>query len=110
MYYGYIRKLDESSQYIGFCVLINGAMFTDISKLFSVFENAFSALVFKGSILSINNKGDISSEAYTLADKEDDIKEIAALIKNGLEDSEPHMEPLRQLTFRWRTQTIKLLI
>lgn len=94
MYYGYIRKLDESSQYIGFCVLINGAMFTDISKLFSVFENAFSALVFKGSILSINNKGDISSEAYTLADKEDDIKEIAALIKNGLEDSEPHMEPL----------------
>lgn len=97
MYYGYIRKLDESSQYIGFCVLINGAMFTDIGKLFSVFENVFSALVFKGSILSINNKGDISSEAYTLADKEDDIKEIAALIKNGLEDSEPHMEPLPPL-------------
>ena len=43
MYYGYVRKLDNNSQYIGFCVLLNGSMFSNISILFSIFENLKSA-------------------------------------------------------------------
>lgn len=65
MYYGYVRKLDHPAQYIGFCILLNGMMLSDISKLFALFEEAFAYLVSRGDIITFNKQGDIISKTKT---------------------------------------------
>lgn len=41
MYYGYIRRLTRTEDYMGFCILLNGVMLTRIEQLAAVFEKAF---------------------------------------------------------------------
>ena len=83
MYYGYIRKLDVSHQYIGFCVLLNGVMFSRIGDLFHVFEEAVSELVSKGEILEFDDKGNIESRIEYLCDKSQEVERITSFIRNG---------------------------
>ncbi len=85
MYYGYIRKLDSESQYIGFCVLLNGVMFSEIGGLFSVFENAISNLVENGSIICFNEKAEIISNTTSLAETSNEVAKIASFISNSIE-------------------------
>ena len=83
MYYGYIRKLDVSHQYIGFCVLLNGVMFSRIGDLFHVFEEAVSELVSKEEILEFDDKGNIESRIEYLCDKSQEVERITSFIRNG---------------------------
>lgn len=84
MYYGYIRKLDNSLQYIGICVLLNGVMFKQIDNLFTIFENAFADLVSRGNIIGFNDKGNIVSYVLDLKEKQDEIDKIATFVKRQL--------------------------
>lgn len=84
MYYGYIRNLDADSQYIGFCVLLNGVMFSQIGRLFSVFENAVKDLVAQGEILQLNERGDMISPVANLYEKRHEIGRISSIIQNKI--------------------------
>lgn len=84
MYYGYIRKLDYSGQYIGFCVLLNGIMFSKVRMLFSVFERAVADLVTRGEILYLNEKGNITSAINNLSVRQQGVERIVIDIQNQI--------------------------
>lgn len=86
IYYGYIRKLDVSSQYIGFCVLLNGIMFSQIGRLFPIFENAVADLVARGEILHFTIRGDITSSIKNLNERQQEVERIASVIQNQINE------------------------
>ena len=88
IYYGYLRKLDVESQFIGFCVLLNGLMLSRIDSLFSIFENAVSDIVARGEILSLNMRGEVFSQVINLYDHQQEIERITSIIKYGFADLE----------------------
>lgn len=99
MYYGYVRKLDKSSQYIGFCVLLNGMMFSNISNLFAIFENAIAELVSRGDIIAFNENGDIISITSSLANQQQEISDIIAIIRNGMDGMESYTKSLPPVNY-----------
>ena len=99
MYYGYIRKLDDESRYIGFCVLINGLMFSNISNLFPLFENVTAEIVSRGNILGFNEHGDIVPTVGMLADKLQDVKTITSSIKNVIDGMEVFTKSLPPINY-----------
>lgn len=86
IYYGYIRKLDVSSQYIGFCVLLNGIMFSQIGRLFPIFENAVADLVARGEILHFSDRGNITSSIANLNEKQQEVERIVSVIQNQISE------------------------
>lgn len=97
MYYGYIRKLDDEAQYIGFCVLLNGIMFSNVKKLFPIFENAFSDIVARGEILHLDDYGNTTTDIVSLAQKQNEVERIARILKNDvdtLEDTAKRLPPV----------------
>lgn len=94
MYYGYIRKLDQTSQYIGFCVLLNGVIYKNPSALFPIFENAVADLVAIGRIISFNEEGEIVAQVNNLSTEEEEIERISGLIRNSIGDLASQTQPL----------------
>lgn len=84
MYYGYVRKLDVSPQYIGLCILLNGIMFLEPKNLFPIFENAVADMVVKGRILQFDENGKIFSQLVYLNGRQNEIKRIATIIGNEI--------------------------
>ena len=82
IYYGYIRKLDINSQYIGFCVLLNGLMLSQIGRLFPIFENIVADLVTRGDIIHFNVRGDITASIDNLNQKQQEIERVITIIQN----------------------------
>lgn len=99
MYYGYVRKLDNDSQYIGFCVLLNGIMFSNISSLFPIFESAVTELVSNGDILSFNERGEIVSRIDSLVEKQNEITRISSVIRNGIDGMEAYTKSLPSISY-----------
>lgn len=97
IYYGYIRKLDVDSQYIGFCVLLNGVMFSHIERLFPVFENAIADMAAKGSVLHFNDRGDLTSSTVNLYEAQNEVERIIQILQiqiSGLESNIQKMPPV----------------
>ena len=84
MYYGYIRGLDNLLGYIGFCVLVNGMMLTQISQLFKIFEEEVAEMATKGEIISLNNKEEIIPVISSLNEKVYEIGLIASDLQNRI--------------------------
>lgn len=99
MYYGYIRKLEDKSQYIGFCVLLNGMMFTNISNLFPLFENTIAEIVSRGNILGFDEEGSIVPTASTLAGKLQEVSVITSSIKNVIDGMAVYTKPLPPVNY-----------
>lgn len=99
MYYGYVRKLDNDSQYIGFCVLLNGIMFSNISSLFPIFESAVTELVSNGDILSFNERGEIISRIDSLVEKQNEVTRISSVIRNGIDGMEAYTKSLPSVSY-----------
>ena len=99
MYYGYIRQLDKHSQYIGFCVLFNGMMLTNVSNLFTVFENAIAEMVSRGDIIAFNEQGDIVSTTNSLANKLQEVNAVTAIIRNGMDGMESYTKSLPPVNY-----------
>lgn len=81
MYYCYLRKLLQK-QYIGFCVLLNGVMITDIAKLFSCFENVITGLVVNGDILQFEDNGNIVSKIDQLYMRQQSVNQTVSFLKS----------------------------
>lgn len=84
MYYGYIRKLDTNSQYIGFCILLNGSMFSRATELFPIFENAVSELALKGEILKLQENGNLTSSTNDLRNHPGEVRRIGFIISSDI--------------------------
>lgn len=85
MYYGYVRKLDAYSQNIGFCVLLNGVMFSKIGPLFTMFEKAFAELVSQAEIIRMDDSGNMVAAISQLTDKQQEVERILAYLKGETE-------------------------
>lgn len=94
MYYGYIRKLDENSQYIGFCVVLNGVMLSKIRKLFPLFEDAVEKMVLKGDIIGFDDKAKIVTKVSAFTDKPQEISRVVSMIRQGIDDLRTQMKAL----------------
>lgn len=94
MYYGYIRQLDASSQYIGFCVLLNGVMSSNLTQLFVAFENVVTNAAVSGDILTLNEQGELIASVTNLLDNRLGIKHLSLLLKNQINAIEPYLKPL----------------
>lgn len=99
IYYGYIRKLDVSSQYIGFCVLLNGVMFSQIGRLFPIFENAVTDLVTRGEILHFSDRGDVTSSLANLNERQQEIERITSVIQNQISELESNAQKLPPVSY-----------
>lgn len=75
VYYGYIRKLEEKN-YIGFCIVLNGLLVTQISQLFSLYEYSITNLVNKGYLIHFNNQGDIITNVEKLYLNQEEIAQL----------------------------------
>lgn len=84
MYYGYIRKLDTDAQYIGFCILLNGVMFSRSTELFPIFENAVSELALKGEILKLQENGNLTSSTNDLRNHPEEVGRIGFIINSAI--------------------------
>lgn len=99
IYYGYIRKLDVGSQYIGFCVLLNGVMFSNIGILFTIFENAVADLVARGEILCFNDRGGITSTIVNLNERQQEVERITSIIQNQFSALELDLRKLPPVSY-----------
>ena len=95
MYYSYMRKLEQEN-YIGFCLLLNDAMITEIPALFELFDNGISHLALSGEIVKINDNGDIVSNTDSLLSNRQTIQRLSASMTtdlNKLEGSKRKLPP-----------------
>lgn len=84
MYYGYIRKLDSNGRFIGFCILLNGAMLRAVGKLFRVFEDAVSDMTVRGTVIGFDERGAIVPKAGGLDSKPGEADRVAASISRDI--------------------------
>ena len=85
MYYGYVRRLDVTGQYIGFCVLLNGVMLSKMDSLFVMFEKAFAELVSQAEIIQMDGIGNIVSTTNQLTDKQQEAERILNYLRGETE-------------------------
>lgn len=71
MYYIYIRKINEYL-YVGLAIVINGYYYTDIHKLFSVFETEIENLAKEGIIINFTTDGKLTSDLTDFRDEEEE--------------------------------------
>lgn len=94
MYYGYIRKLDAEGHFIGFCILLNGAMFRAVGKLFRIFEDAVSDMTARGTIIGFNERGAIVPKTSGLDCEPNEAGRIAASISRDIAELSSDMAKL----------------
>ena len=85
MYYGYVRRLDVTGQYIGFCVLLNGVTLSKMDSLFVMFEKAFAELVSQAEIIQLDGIGNIVSTTNQLTDKQQEVERILNYLRGETE-------------------------
>jgi len=93
MYYGYIRKLDVTPQYIGLCVMLNGVMFLKPKTLFTVFENTVADLVARGIILQFDDNGKITSKISYLSQQQQEVERVATILNHDISGLEARKLP-----------------
>lgn len=81
MYYNYVRKLAEG-QSVGFCIVVNGLVFSDIRRLFSIFEDTFSYLAENGLIVRLNDRGEVESNTLSLPSSQADVSEAVTMLRS----------------------------
>lgn len=99
MYYGYIQKLDERQQYIGFCIVLNDVLISSIKNLFTVFERAVEELALRGEILTFNENGNVVASTYNLLSRIDEMERVASIIRNGVENKNIRKKKLPPLDY-----------
>lgn len=99
MYYGYVRKLENNSQYIGFCILLNGAMFTTVHRLFPLFENAVEKMILMGEIIGFDESGSFVPMVDKLSDEPQEVISLADMIRRGVDKMEAKTKPLPPVNY-----------
>lgn len=100
MYYGYVRKLDVVGQYMGFCVLLNGVMFTQLNGLFPIFEEAVADMVSHEELLHLEGFDALLSFAGPQwTEKQREVGRVSALIREKIQSLEPYTEKLPPVNY-----------
>ena len=99
MYYGYVRKLKKNSQYIGFCILLNGAMFTTVHRLFPLFENAVEKMILMGQIIGFDESGSFVPMLDKLSDEPQEVISLADMIRRKVDKMEAKTKPLPPVNY-----------
>lgn len=99
MYYGYVRKLKKNSQYIGFCVLLNGAMFTTVHLLFQLFENAIEKMIINGQVIGFDESGGFVPMMNSVTDKPQEVARLADMIRRRVDKMEAKTKPLPSVNY-----------
>ena len=80
IYYIYSRKIKsfkEDTQSIGLALELNDAYTSDLSKMFSLFDEALTKLVLAGNIIEFNDEGDIVPKTESLYLESSEIENIS---------------------------------
>lgn len=80
MYYGYVRRMDDAQQCIGFCIILNGVMFSSPCDLLPVFESTVETLTVEGTIISFNEKGQIVPRIRSFVSMQQEVKRVENMI------------------------------
>lgn len=106
MYYGYVRKL-ENSKYVGLCVVINGKMITRIRGLFRIFENTIELMVANGYLIHYNDAGEIVSKVGHLHKNINEITLITNSLRTSFNSLENDSQMLPPVSYGDASNSIK---
>lgn len=82
MYYAYIRKLSER-QYCGMCIVEAGRYYTNVNRLFPVFEECIEQMAYRGRIIHFDSNGNLATQVNKLYMQSEDV----FLVRSGLSNS-----------------------
>ena len=74
-------------------------MLTNVSSLFTVFENAIAEMVSRRDIIAFNEQGDIVSTTNSLANKLQEVNAVTAIIRNGMDGMESYTKSLPPVNY-----------
>lgn len=110
MYYGYIRKLDNTERsHVGLCFSLNGLLLTNYAKLFDFFEQIITSLVVNGSIIEFKENGDVISYISRLCDRQGDVDNVLSIMYTNLQQLEPNSQKLPPVSFGTNKDDVKYL-
>lgn len=98
IYYGYIRKLEDSN-FIGLCTVINGKMITQIDQLFGIYEGIIESMVRNGYLIHFNDKGEIVSKVSQLYENKEEIDLISTSLQSSFDRLESSTRPLPAVSY-----------
>ena len=106
MYYGYIRKLEESN-YIGLCAIVNGKLIHQVDSIFSIFEGVIESMVRNGYLIHFNDKGDITAKLNQLYENEEEINLITSNIQSSFNRIESASKDLPPVSYSTSKDSVK---
>lgn len=106
IYYGYIRKLEESN-YLGLCTVINGKMITQIDQLFGIYEGVIESMVRNGYLIHFNDKGEIVSKVGQLYENREEIDLITTSLQSSFDRLEASSRQLPAVSYATSKDSVK---
>ena len=106
MFYIYTRKL-SNVQSIGFCIQITNAILDNPLALFPIFEELITELVKQGSVISLNEKGNIVNKASSFVDNPDSIALVESYLRLCLEKLEENVRVMPPINYAVAQDSIK---
>lgn len=98
MYYGYVRKLDVSPQYIGFCIVVNGMMLQDLDGLFTIYENAVGVSVAEG-IIDVDESGRMEFVIDDLCSLQGGAERVFSMVQGDFQALEANLVALPPVNY-----------
>lgn len=90
MYYLYVRQVG-SQETFGMCIVVNGMMATNLSRMFDFFEHAYEKVVLKGKVLGLDRQGnpiiilkDFTTEPLEMGLLEQELQESFAQLQGTI--------------------------
>lgn len=106
MYYGYVRKIEES-HYVGLCVVVNGEYLSRIVGLSSIYEGVIETMVRNGYLIHFNDNGEIVSKVDYLYENREEIEAINTSLLMSFERLESDFRKLPPINYSIPKDTIK---
>lgn len=90
MYYLYVRQVGPQETF-GMCIVVNGMMATNLSRMFNLFEHAYEKVVLKGKVLGLDRQGnpiivlkDFTTEPLEMGLLEQELQESFAQLQGTI--------------------------
>ncbi len=83
MYYAYIRKLSER-QYCGMCIVEAGRYYTNVNRLFPVFEECIEQMAYRGRIIHFDSNGNLATQVNKLYQQAQDVFFACSCLSSSL--------------------------
>lgn len=100
MYYGYMCRLAQGAGlYFGICLLVQGVMIRDLRAMQRVLQDVVENLAIADRILSIDDRGNLVSNARQLIDYRQELARIEQVMQQKLQGLDAHWMALPQLRF-----------